>query len=76
MELQYHPDADADADAEDEDDDETFVDDTPPVPRRWFEILGVTQQATIGEIKTAYRTLIQQYHPDRVVHLGEKLRRV
>ncbi|MCG5029729.1 hypothetical protein L0M97_14115, partial [[Ruminococcus] torques] len=34
IELQYHPDADADADAEDEDDDETFVDDTPPVPRR------------------------------------------
>lgn len=68
IELEYHPDAG--------EEDEVLFEETPPGPRRWFEILGVTPQATVGEIKAAYRTLIQQYHPDRVAHLGEKLRRV
>jgi len=39
----------------------------------WHEILGVSAEATAAEIKKAYREKIQQYHPDRVSGLGEKL---
>jgi DnaJ-class molecular chaperone len=40
----------------------------------WYEILGVTSNATYDEIKTAYREQIKLYHPDRVAALGPKLR--
>ncbi len=39
-----------------------------------YKILGVTPRATPGEIKTAYRHLASQYHPDKVAHLGEEFR--
>ena len=32
----------------------------------YYHILGVTAQATEQEIKTAYRKLVKQYHPDAV----------
>lgn len=36
------------------------------VPRKPWEVLGVRQDASIEEIKKAYRTLALQYHPDMV----------
>ena len=30
-----------------------------------YEILGIKPNATAAEIKSAYRTLIKQYHPDQ-----------
>ena len=40
----------------------------------WFVVLKVSQHATAEEIHTAYRSLIRQYHPDKVATLGEELR--
>ncbi|MBF0116736.1 MAG: DnaJ domain-containing protein, partial [Magnetococcales bacterium] len=39
----------------------------------WYVILQLTPDATPDEIKRAYRRLMNQYHPDRVVGLGEDL---
>jgi DnaJ like chaperone protein len=37
-----------------------------------YAILGIAPGATKTEIKTAYRRLIVQYHPDKVQHLGKE----
>jgi DnaJ like chaperone protein len=36
-----------------------------------YTVLGVTSSATNDEVKKAYWRLASQYHPDKVVHLGE-----
>lgn len=36
-----------------------------------YKILEITKEATIDEIKAAYRKMAKKYHPDRVIHLGE-----
>lgn len=38
-----------------------------------FEILGVVPGASKQEIQAAYRKVVQQYHPDKVAHLGREL---
>lgn len=44
---------------------------------RYFEtILGLRHNKTADDIKNRYRELVMQYHPDRVAHLGPKLREV
>jgi DnaJ like chaperone protein len=40
----------------------------------WNEILHVSVDAPLDEIRQAYKTLIGQYHPDKVASLGEDLR--
>jgi uncharacterized membrane protein YkvA (DUF1232 family) len=39
-----------------------------------YSILGINPNASIDEIKQAYRHLATQYHPDKVAHLGEEFR--
>ena len=40
----------------------------------WIAILGVSAQATISEVKNAYKVLIRQNHPDRVQDMSLALR--
>ena len=39
-----------------------------------YAVLGVTPEATDGEVDQAYRRLISQYHPDRVSGAAADLR--
>lgn len=39
-----------------------------------YTVLGVTPNASKEEIKSAYRRLAGQYHPDKVLHLGKEFR--
>jgi len=32
-----------------------------------YEVLGITPEASIEEIKRAYRALVNQYHPDKYI---------
>ena len=41
--------------------------------QEWFEVLKVSKNASVDEIQAAYKTLIRQYHPDKVATLGEEL---
>jgi DnaJ like chaperone protein len=46
-------------------------------PEKYYaEILGLTGSVTPVELKQIYRNLAMQYHPDKVAHLGPKLRQV
>lgn len=40
----------------------------------WYEILQITENSNLDQIKVAYRQQIAKYHPDRVAHLGKELR--
>ncbi len=49
----------------------------PPSDRRKtfdaYEVLGITPSASNDAIRAAYRERMQEYHPDKVAHLGEDL---
>ena len=40
------------------------------------EVFGLSPSASREEIESRYRELAQQYHPDKVSHLGEELQKV
>jgi len=35
-----------------------------------YQILGVSQSATVEDVRKRYKVLALQYHPDKVAHLG------
>ncbi len=46
----------------------------PPGVEPWFRTLGVSENASLDEIKRSYRQLISQHHPDKVANLGVDIR--
>ncbi len=38
-----------------------------------YEVLGISRPASSDAIQSAYRARMQEYHPDKVAHLGEEL---
>jgi len=47
-----------------------------PSDEDWIRILGVSESATIQEVKEAYKTLIKQNHPDRVQGLSQAFKKL
>lgn len=41
-----------------------------------YQTLGIPPDSSLKEIKKAYQTLVQQYHPDRVADMGPELQDV
>jgi len=41
----------------------------------YYAVLGLTPDASVEEIKKAYRKLMSMYHPDRVSSLGAELQK-
>lgn len=39
---------------------------------RWPTVLGVPSDAPDEQVRSAYRALIQKYHPDKVANLGKE----
>jgi DnaJ like chaperone protein len=49
----------------------------PQPPARgadYYAVLGISRAASRDEIRAAYRLRMQEYHPDKVAHLGADLR--
>ena len=40
-----------------------------------YKILEITPQASVAEIKKAYRSMAVKFHPDKVTHLGEEFQK-
>lgn len=40
-----------------------------------YKILEISENASDDEVKKAYRTMAKKYHPDRVAHLGDEMRK-
>ena len=41
-------------------------------PSSWHRVLGISEFAGDDEIRSAYRSLISRYHPDKFSNLGEE----
>jgi hypothetical protein len=54
---------------------ESQVDDTLD-DESWIRILGVSESATIDEVKRAYKSLIKQNHPDRVQGMSQAFKKL
>jgi hypothetical protein len=45
-------------------------------PRPWWQVLGIPEGATLDEAKVAYYAKVKQYHPDKVMGLGEEFQKL
>ena len=43
-------------------------------PASWDKVLNVPAEASVDEIRKAYKSLMSQYHPDKVASLGDELK--
>ncbi len=43
-----------------------------PAPERWFDLLGVPEEAPLDEIEAIYRLRVKQIHPDRAKDDAER----
>jgi hypothetical protein len=41
-----------------------------------YEVLGISASASAEAIRVAYKARMQEYHPDKVAHLGEELQQL
>jgi Restriction endonuclease/DnaJ domain len=41
-----------------------------------YEVLGISSSASKDEIRSAYRSLVAKYHPDKVAHLGHEFQAI
>ena len=46
----------------------------PVFAPNWTRVLELPAEASLDEIREAYRRLMSQYHPDKVASLGRELR--
>jgi DnaJ like chaperone protein len=44
-------------------------------PDSAYKILEIDRDATVPQIKSAYRTMVKKYHPDKLQHMDEAYRR-
>ncbi|MEO8727062.1 MAG: molecular chaperone DnaJ [Acidobacteriaceae bacterium] len=49
---------------------------TDTVKRDYYEVLSVSRTAVDQEIKSSYRKIAMQYHPDRTAHLADGERKI
>ena len=59
-----------------EDDQESAFQDNPDHLFNWYDVLGVSKEASISDIQQAYRFKMSQYHPDKVSQMGPEIRAV
>ena len=41
---------------------------------KWYEILGLTKDATDSDVKKAYRKMAVKYHPDKLIGVSEDIK--